>query len=266
MTRNVPLSFLEIEVKVDEIKKYVGKPMIFLILDRDESGSGNELVLTSGILEDVNENQIFMEDNVSHLDQGLEHYEPWQDYAMIEEWEWVLWGADFTKECQDFISKLERTGGRAVDTHPKLLLKNIQFMYVSKIDATLEQMQNAFTNPDEPMTSLEKIMCIYCWETFPEEKLKQHQKICDDSIETCPKCHDGIGGTKKELDEHLTWCAERFYTSTDVKDEQKDHIKKIEKYGSLENYNKKQENETKSYQESIKKQADAWKRIKDKKG
>ena len=173
MTRNVPLSFLEIEVKVDKIKKYVGKPMIFLILDKEISGSGNELVLTSGILEDVNENQIFME-KVSHLDQGLEHYEPWQDYAMIEEWEWTSWGADFTKESQDARPE-------------EILLKNIQFMYVSKKESTLEQMQNAFTNPDEPMTSLEKIMCIYCWETFPEEKLKQHQKTCDDFKDRCPK-------------------------------------------------------------------------------
>ena len=253
MTRNVPLSFLEIEVKVDEIKKYVGKPIIFLILDKEISGSGNELVLTSGILEDVNENQIFMEDSVSHLDQGLEHYEPWQDYAMIEEWEWTSWGADFTKESQDARPR-------------ELLLKNIQFMYVSKKESTLEQMQNAFTNPDEPMTSLEKIMCIYCWGTFPEEKLKQHQKICDNFTGTCPKCYDGIGETKKELDEHLTWCAEPFRTSTDVKNDQNDHNKIIEKYGSHENYYKKQENEKKSYQESIKKQADAWKRIKDKKG
>ena len=158
-------------------------------------------------------------------------------------------GIDFTKED---------------DPEDPLLLTNIQFMYVSKIDATLEQMQNSVVNSEEPMTSLEKIMCIYCWETFPEKNLKRHQKICDDFIETCPKCHDGIGGTKKEFDEHLTWCAERFYTSTDVKDEQKNHNKIIEKYGSLENYNKKQENDIKSYQESIKKQADAWKRIKDK--
>jgi hypothetical protein len=219
MTRNVPLSFLEIEVKVDEIKKYVGKPMIFLILDRDESGSGNELVLTSGILEDVNENQIFMEDNVSHLDQGLEHYEPWQDYAMIEEWEWTLWGADFTKEGQDAARPRE------------LLLKNIQFMYVSKKESTLEQMQNAFTNPDEPMTSLEKIMCIYCWGTFPEEKLKQHQKTCDDFKDRCPKCYDKTGGTKKELDEHLTWCATSFTNPELIKEEAKDLKEGMDQWG-----------------------------------
>ena len=242
MTRNVPLSFLEIEVKEDEIKKYVGKPIIFHYLENEQS------ILSSGMLEDVNENQIYLE-NVSVLldDDGI--HESWYDHAMIEGGYWQLYGIDFTK-----------------DDDPKypIILNNIQFMYVSKKESTLEQMQNAFVNPDEPMTSLEKIMCIYCWETFPEEKLKQHQKICDDFIETCPKCHDGIGGTKKEFDEHLTWCTERFYTSTDVKDEQKNHNKIIEKYGSLENYNKKQENDIKSYQESIKKQADTWKRIKDK--
>ena len=218
MTRNVPLSFLEIEVKVDEIKKYVGKPIIFLILDKEISGSGNELVLTSGILEDVNENQIFMEDSVSHLDQGLEHYEPWQDYAMIEEWEWTSWGADFTKESQDARPR-------------ELLLKNIQFMYVSKKESTLEQMQNAFTNPDEPMTSLEKIMCIYCWGTFPEEKLKQHQKICDNFKDRCPKCYDGIGETKKELDEHLTWCAKSFTNPELIKEEAKDLKEGMDQWG-----------------------------------
>jgi hypothetical protein len=242
MTRNVPLSFLEIEVKVDEIKKYVGKPIIFHYLENEQS------ILSSGMLEDVNENQIYLE-NVSVLldDDGI--HESWYDHAMIEGGYWQLYGIDFTKDD---------------DPEDPIILNNIQFMYVSKKESTLEQMQNVFVNPDEPMTSLEKIMCIYCWETFPEKKLKQHQKICDDFIQTCPKCHDGIGGTKKEFDEHLTWCAERFYTSTDVKDEQKNHNKIIEKYGSLENYYKKQENETKSYQESIKKQADAWKRIKDK--
>jgi len=242
MTRNVPLSFLEIEVNADEIKKYVGKPIIFHYLENEQS------ILSSGMLEDVNENQIYLE-NVSVLldDDGI--HESWYDHAMIEGGNWQLYGIDFTKDD---------------DPEDPIILNNIQFMYVSKKESTLKQMQNAFVNPDEPMTSLEKIMCIYCWETFPEEKLKQHQKRCDDFIETCPKCHDGIGGTKKELDEHLSWCAESFRTSTDVKDEQEDYIKKIEKYGSLENYNKKQENETKSYQESVKKQADAWKRIKDK--
>jgi len=250
MTRNVPLSFLEIEVNADEIKKYVGKPIIFLIENAAVLSTGTELILASGILEDVDKNQIYME-KVSHLDQGLEHYESWQDYAMTEEWDWALWEVDFTKKSQDHNVE-------------ELLWKNIEFMYVSKEESTLEQMQNRFVNPDEPMTSLEKIMCIYCWETFPEEKLKQHQKICDDFIGSCPKCYDGIGETKKELDEHLSWCAESFRTSTDVKDEQKNDNKIIEKYGSLENYYKKQENETKSYQESVKKQADAWKRIKDK--
>ena len=49
MTRNVPLSFLEIEVDADEIKKYVGKPIIFHYLENEQS------ILSSGMLEDVNE-------------------------------------------------------------------------------------------------------------------------------------------------------------------------------------------------------------------
>ena len=243
MTRNVPLSFLEIEVKVDEIKKYVGKPIIFHHLVNDQS------ILSSGMLEDVNENQIYLY-KVSVLNDDEGEFDSWNN-GKLGEGCWTSWGIDFTKED---------------DPEYPLLLTNIQFMYISKIDATLEQMQNSVVNSDEPMTSLEKIMCIYCWGTFPEEKLKQHQKTCDNFTGTCPKCYDGIGETKKELDEHLTWCAEPFRTSTDVKNDQNDHNKIIEKYGSLENYNKKQENEKKSYQESIKKQADAWKRIKDKKG
>ena len=244
MTRNVPLSFLEIEVKTELIKKYVGKPIMY---HHFEEGDLSASRLVSGILTGIDDNQIYIE-KISCF-QGEQDVGEWDDETMMGGGEWI-------KDYDDF-SEWDIDG-------PHLVFKFIQFMYVSKIDATLEQMQNSVVNSEEPMTSLEKIMCIYCWETFPEEKLKQHQKICDDSIETCPKCHDGIGGTKKELDEHLTWCAERFYTSTDVKDEQKDYIKKIEKYGSLENYNKKQENDIKSYQELIKKQADAWKRIKDK--
>jgi hypothetical protein len=199
-------------------------------------------------LEDVNENQIYLYD-VSVLNDGGGEFDSWNDGKMGEGC-WTLWGIDFTKE----------------DDHPMpLLLTNIQFMYVSKIGATLEQIQNSVINSKEPMTSLEKTMCIYCWKTFPEEKLKRHQKTCDDFTGTCPKCYDGIGETKKELDEHLTWCDEPFRTPTDVKNDRNDHSKVIEKYGSHENYYKKQENETESYQKSIKKQAGAWKRIKDKK-
>lgn len=91
MTRNVPLSFLEIEVNVDEIKKYVGKPTIFQYLENEQS------ILSSGILEDVNENQIHLE-NVSVLldDDGI--HESWYDHAMIEGGYWQLYGKDFTKD------------------------------------------------------------------------------------------------------------------------------------------------------------------------
>jgi hypothetical protein len=123
MTRNIPLSFLEIEVKSDVIKKYVGKPIIYHEFD------GTESVLVSGILEDVNENQIYLYD-VSVLNDDEGEFDSWNDGKMGEGY-WTLWGSDFTKE----------------DDHPMpLLLTNIQFMYVSKIDSTLEQMQNLVIN------------------------------------------------------------------------------------------------------------------------
>ena len=208
MTRNVPLSFLEIEVKVDEIKKYVGKPMIFHHLVNDQS------ILSSGMLEDVNENQIYLY-KVSVLNDDEGEYDSWNN-GKLGEGCWTSWGIDFTKED---------------DPEYPLLLTNIQFMYVSKIDATLEQMQNSVVNPDEPMTSLEKIMCIYCWETFPEEKLKQHQKTCDNFKDRCPKCYDKTGGTKKELDEHLTWCATSFTNPELIKEEAKDLKEGMDQWG-----------------------------------
>ena len=208
MTRNVPLSFLEIEVKVDEIKKYVGKPIIFHHLVNDQS------ILSSGMLEDVNENQIYLY-KVSVLNDDEGEYDSWNN-GKLGEGCWTSWGIDFTKED---------------DPEYPLLLTNIQFMYISKIDATLEQMQNSVVNSDEPMTSLEKIMCVYCWKTFPEEKLKQHQKTCDDFKDRCPKCYDKTGGTKKELDEHLTWCAKSFTNPELIKEEAKDLKEGMDQWG-----------------------------------
>ena len=246
MTRNVPLSFLEIEVKEDEIKKYVGKPIIFHYLENEQS------ILSSGMLEDVNENQIYLE-NVSVLldDDGI--HESWYDHAMIEGGNWQLYGIDFTKDD---------------DPEDPIILNNIQFMYVSKIDATLEQMQNSVVNSEEPMTSLEKIMCIYCWETFPEKNLKRHQKICDDFIGTCPKCHDGFW-IKDDIYEHFTCCNEPFTTPEIIREQKITSDKIIKEYGSFENYYDKcaqvQEQTRLSNQRAIKKQFDAWKRMKDKK-
>ena len=245
MTRNVPLSFLEIEVKVDEIKKYVGKPMIFHHLVNDQS------ILSSGMLEDVNENQIYLY-KVSVLNDDEGEFDSWNN-GKLGEGCWTSWGIDFTKED---------------DPEYPLLLTNIQFMYISKIDATLEQMQNSVVNSEEPMTSLEKIMCIYCWKTFPEENLKEHQKICDDFIGTCPKCHDGFW-IKDGFNEHFTCCDEPFTTPEIIREQKITSDEIIEEYGSFENYYDKcaqvQEQTRLSNQRAIKKQFDAWKRMKDKK-
>ncbi len=117
--------------------------------------------------------------------------------------------------------------------------------------------------------NLEKIMCIYCWNTFSEEKLEKHQSTCEnfDTI-GCPKCYDGIGmsGTKNEkkkaLDEHLTWCDEPFVTEERIRKENEDTDKIIKKYGSMDNFYKHQDKESKANSDSVKKQADLWKRIK----
>ena len=249
MTRNVPLSFLEIEVNVDEIKKYVGKPIIYHHFEEEDLSAS---LLVSGILTGVDDNQIYIE-KISYF-QGEQDIGEWDDETMRGGGEWILRGFD------DF-SEWNADG-------PHLVFKFIQFMYVSKIDATLEQMQNSVVNSEEPMTSLEKIMCIYCWKTFPEENLKEHQKICDDFIGTCPKCHDGFW-IKDDFYEHFTCCNEPFTTPEIIREQKITSDKIIKEYGSFENYYDKcaqvQEQTRLSNQRAIKKQFDAWKRMKDKK-
>ena len=248
MTRNIPSSCLEIEIETDVIRKYLGMPIIFRYVQDFKEENDCDYV-TSGILTGVEDNEIYLE-KVSVLSPDGD--EPPTVIALGEGGQWVEWGEDFTK-----------------DGEPNMPLDHIQFMCVSKEGATLKQMQEQANKPEESTMSLEKIMCIYCWNTFPEEKLKKHQSICED-FDTigCPKCYDGIGmyGTKNEkkkaLDEHLTWCDDPFRTEKDVQREIEETKKIIEKYGSMDNFHKHQDKETKANSDSVKKQADLWKRIK----
>jgi len=70
---------------------------------------------------------------------------------------------------------------------------------------------------------------------------------------------------KKALDEHLTWCAQPFVTE-EVRRKVNDETDKIiKKYGSMDNFYKYQDKKMKANSDSVKKQADLWKRIKAKK-
>jgi|APSaa5957512535_1039671.scaffolds.fasta_scaffold35821_2 hypothetical protein len=124
MTQNISSSFLEIEIKTDVIKKYIGMPIIYHHYEGDDSS-----FLVSGILSDVNNIQIYLEKvSIFYDDDGND---PWYDETMMNDGQWRLHGNTFTKE----------------DIDTPLLLKYIQFIYVSKETTTLEQMQNMFVNP-----------------------------------------------------------------------------------------------------------------------
>ncbi len=122
MNRIFPNSFLEIEVKADLIKKHVGKPIIYHHLENGES------FLVSGILEDVSENQIFV-DKLSLLCNDV--YETaWINEKIADDAFWILQGSDFIKEAGE---------------NP-ILLKYIKLIYVPQEDISLEELQNVFLN------------------------------------------------------------------------------------------------------------------------
>ena len=80
----------------------------------------------SGILTDVEDNQIYME-NTSLLDD--------------KNGKWIEWGDDFIMLDQT------REDPTALEESAKLRLENIQFIYVCKEKAVLEQVQDMFVNP-----------------------------------------------------------------------------------------------------------------------
>ena len=80
MTRNISLLFLEVKIQTDVIRKYLGMPIILqLAEDMEQEHDGHTF---SGILTDVEDNQIYME-NTSLLDD--------------ENGKWIEWGDDFIR-------------------------------------------------------------------------------------------------------------------------------------------------------------------------
>jgi hypothetical protein len=126
MTRNIASSFLEIEIKTDVIQKYLGMPIICHHYEGDDLS-----YLVSGVLSGVDGIQIYLEKVSLFIDD--EGNDSLYDETMMSEGQWQLFGDDFTKEDTD---------------RPPLLLKHIQFIYVSKDrTTTLEQVQNMFVDP-----------------------------------------------------------------------------------------------------------------------
>ena len=124
MTRNISSSFSEVKIDTDAIRKYLGMPIILqLAEDMEQEHDGYTF---SGILTDVEDNQIYME-NTSLLDD--------------KNGKWIEWGDDFIMLDQT------REDPTALEESAKLRLENIQFIYVCKEKAVLEQVQDMFVDP-----------------------------------------------------------------------------------------------------------------------
>ena len=124
MTRNISSLFSEVKIDTDAIRKYLGMPIILqLAEDMEQEHDGYTF---SGILTDVEDNQIYME-NTSLLDD--------------KNGKWIEWGDDFIMLDQT------REDPTALEESAKLRLENIQFIYVCKEKASLEQVQDMFVDP-----------------------------------------------------------------------------------------------------------------------
>ena len=124
MTRNISSLFSEVKIDTDAIRKYLGMPIILqLAEDMEQEHDGYTF---SGILTDVEDNQIYME-NTSLLDD--------------KNGKWIEWGDDFIRLDPT------REDPTALEESAKLRLENIQFIYVCKEKASLEQVQDMFVNP-----------------------------------------------------------------------------------------------------------------------
>ena len=124
MTRNISSSFSEVKIDTDAIRKYLGMPIILqLAEDMEQEHDGYTF---SGILTDVEDNQIYME-NTSLLDD--------------KNGKWIEWGDDFIRLDPS------REDPKAFAEDAKLRLENIQFIYVCKEKALLEQVQDMFVDP-----------------------------------------------------------------------------------------------------------------------
>ena len=124
MTRNISSLFSEIEIETDVIRKYLGMPIILqLSEDLEQENEGH---IFCGILTDVENNQIYME-KTSSLDE--------------ENSKWIEWGDNFIRLDPT------REDPTAFEEGAKLRLENIQFIYVCKEKAVLEQVQDMFVDP-----------------------------------------------------------------------------------------------------------------------
>ena len=124
MTRNVSSSFSEVKIQTDVIRKYLGMPIILqLAEDMEQEHDGHTF---SGILTDVEDNQIYIE-NTSLLDD--------------ENGKWIEWGDDFIRLDPT------REDPKVFAEDAKLRLENIQSIYVCKVKAVLEQVQDMFVDP-----------------------------------------------------------------------------------------------------------------------
>ena len=124
MTRNISSSFSEVKIDTDAIRKYLGMPIILqLSEDIEQENEGDTFC---GILTDVENNQIYME-KTSLLDD--------------EDGKWIEWGDDFIRLDPT------REDPTAFAEDAKLRLENIQFIYICKEKAVLEQVQDMFVDP-----------------------------------------------------------------------------------------------------------------------
>ena len=124
MTRNVSSLFSAVKIETNVIRKYLGMPIILqLAEDMEQEHNGYTF---SGILTDVEDNQIYME-NTSLLDD--------------ENGKWIEWGDDFIRLDPT------REDPTAFAEDAKLRLENIQSIYVCKEKAVLEQVQDMFVDP-----------------------------------------------------------------------------------------------------------------------
>ena len=124
MTQNVSSSFSEIKIQTDAIRKYLGMPIILQLAE--DMGQEHDGYTFSGILTDVEDNQVYME-NTSLLDD--------------ENGKWIEWGDNFIRLDPT------REDPTAFAEDAKLRLENIQSIYVCKEKAVLEQVQDMFVDP-----------------------------------------------------------------------------------------------------------------------
>jgi len=125
VTRNVSSAFSAVKIETDVIRKHLGMPIVLqLAEDIEENHAGDTF---SGILTDVEDNQIYME-NAAMLDH--------------ENSKWIERGDVFVR-LDPF-----REDPTAFAEDEKLRLENIQFIYVAKGMIVLEQVQDMFASPE----------------------------------------------------------------------------------------------------------------------